>query len=156
MARVSGIVSAATGAIFLSVVVASAAPESGAKTRFARGVELFDAGKYRNALHDLRAAYALEPRAKILLNIAACLVELREYAEAAQTLSNYLHDPSADAERIPKVGVNVMKVAGGIQHRKRQGDVMDSLAKLSCASIGLNDFRGRPSDGDKKRRRQRC
>ena len=59
--------------------------------------------EYADALEKFRAAYALFPSAKLLLNIGTSQRYLGRHAEAATTYERYLADPEAAPERVREV-----------------------------------------------------
>lgn len=72
------------------------AVEAEARTRVARGHELFDAGDHKLALIEFERAYELLPSYKILFNIGQVHFELGEYARAHAALSRFLSEGGAD------------------------------------------------------------
>lgn len=74
-----------------------------ARTLFDQATTKLDGGDLPGALSDYRAAYALAPRAKILLNIGAVLLELGRTVEAANTFADYLARDDADPDRVQAV-----------------------------------------------------
>jgi len=70
-----------------------------ARTLFTDGNALIDKGKYVDALEKFRAAYALWPNAKILLNIGTTLRALGRNAEAADAYEKYIAAPDADPKK---------------------------------------------------------
>ncbi|MFH0903486.1 MAG: PEGA domain-containing protein [Pseudomonadota bacterium] len=77
--------------------------EAEARVLFREGNRLLDKRDLLGALDMYRAAFRRYPNAKILLNTAGVLVELRRKAEAADTYERYLADPAADPKIMPKV-----------------------------------------------------
>ncbi|HUH05101.1 MAG TPA: hypothetical protein VML75_24050 [Kofleriaceae bacterium] len=74
-----------------------------ARALFDQATAKLDRGDLGGALADYRAAYELAPRAKILLNIGAILLELGRTVEAANTFADYLERADADRARVPAV-----------------------------------------------------
>jgi hypothetical protein len=73
------------------------APEkSQARVLLSQGNALFERGDLRGALADFRAAYALYPSPKLLVNAAAAERELGDLAGAATDLRHFLDDATDD------------------------------------------------------------
>lgn len=75
-----------------------------AREHFLRGVEHFEAHRYREAIRRFRLAAALVPSADLWFNIARAHEQLGEYAEAAHFYRLYLRDrvDPPDAEEVRK------------------------------------------------------
>jgi len=67
-----------------------------ARVLLAQGNQLFEKGDLRAALADFRAAYALYPSPKLLVNAAAAERELGDLAGAATDLRHFLDDATED------------------------------------------------------------
>lgn len=76
------------------VAYAQTDPTAEARTRFERGIALFDAGDARGALAEFQRAYDLSQRPSLLFNLAATHQSLHEYPEALDALRRFL---TADA-----------------------------------------------------------
>ncbi len=74
-----------------------------AKELFEEGTRLVDANDLTGALSRYRAAYELVPRAMLLRNIGAVLVELERSAEAANTFAEYLQLPDVEQDWIAEI-----------------------------------------------------
>ena len=73
------------------------APEKAqARVLLSQGNALFERGDLKGALVDFRAAYALYPSPKLLVNCAAAARELGDLAAAANDLRHYLDDAADD------------------------------------------------------------
>jgi hypothetical protein len=92
-------------ALILAVVVVAAAgahadedsPEKQqARVLLSQGNQLFEKGDLRAALADFRAAYALYPSPKLLVNAAAAERELGDLPGAATDLRHFLDDATED------------------------------------------------------------
>src|SRR3954462_2378564 len=75
-----------------------------ARTLLGQGNALFEKGDLRGALVNFRAAYALYPSPKLLVNAAAAERELGDLPGAANDLRHYLDDASdsEDASLVEK------------------------------------------------------
>jgi hypothetical protein len=67
-----------------------------ARMLLSQGNQLFERGELRAALADFRAAYALFPSPKLLVNAAAAERELGDIAGAATDLRHFLDDATED------------------------------------------------------------
>ncbi len=67
-----------------------------ARMLLSQGNQLFEKGDLRAALADFRAAYALYPSPKLLVNAAAAERELGDFAGAATDLRHFLDDATED------------------------------------------------------------
>src|SRR3954468_6154685 len=67
-----------------------------ARVLLGQGNQIFERGDLKGALVDFRAAYALYPSPKLLVNCAAAERELGDLAAAANDLRHYLDDAADD------------------------------------------------------------
>ena len=81
-------------ALLFSAVTAAAEPSAEqlaeARTRFHRGLELYDEGDLDAALVELTRAYELSPSYKLLFNIAQVRLQKADYVGALDTFERYL------------------------------------------------------------------
>lgn len=106
MPRVAATLVACALALAVVAAPAHAAPGNGAaedppekaqaRLLLAQGNALFERGDLRGALANFRAAYALYPSPKLLVNAAACERELGDFPAAANDLSAFLEEPGDD------------------------------------------------------------
>ena len=101
-AALSVAVSAATFLLFSAPASAQDA-NARAKALFEEGTRLVDAGDLAGALNRYRAAYDVVPRAMLLRNIGAVLVELDRPAEAANAFADYLAQADVEPEWVAEV-----------------------------------------------------
>jgi tetratricopeptide (TPR) repeat protein len=75
-------------------------PLSPARQRYLRGKEYYDDEQFPEALEEFLAAYALDPRPRLLFNAALALENMQRYSEAADNFARFLAEvPNArDAE----------------------------------------------------------
>jgi tetratricopeptide (TPR) repeat protein len=64
-----------------------------------RGLELYEAGGYAEAIEQFRQAQALAPAPSNLFNIARCYERLGDLPGAIEHIEQYLADPALDAQR---------------------------------------------------------
>ncbi len=69
-----------------------------AKTRYLKGVDLFEEGDYQAALIEFKRSYECVPNFNVLYNIGQVYFQLQDYANALRTLQQYLDD---GGKRIP-------------------------------------------------------
>lgn len=95
------LLSLATALVAVAATTGRARPdrEDEARVLFEQATAALDTGDDERALALYREAYALAPRAKILLNIGAMLLKLQRYREAADTFDDYLQRPDRDPSR---------------------------------------------------------
>jgi tetratricopeptide (TPR) repeat protein len=80
-----------------SVLAADAPDVAAARARFKRGVELYQVGRYRDAVAEFEAAYRLKPHGAIHFNVAQCREKLGEWPGALRAYHDYLAEvPQAD------------------------------------------------------------
>jgi hypothetical protein len=103
-------------AALLLLLVSSAAraeedtPEKAqARLLLGQGNALFEKGDLRGALADFRAAYALYPSPKLLVNAAACERELGDLPGAANDLRRYLDEAPDDDPLLAEKARNELK-----------------------------------------------
>jgi len=92
-------------ATLLTLATPAAAQDAEARARelFEEGTRLVDAGDLAGALNRYRAAYDVVPRAMLLRNIGAVLVELDRPAEAANAFAEYLAQSDVEPEWVAEV-----------------------------------------------------
>ncbi len=110
--------------------------EEQAKALFFAGMRLVDRGDYQAALEKYRAAHALVPRAKLLLNIAAVLLELGQETRAANTFERYLSDTEVDRERIDDVRRTLGELDARLGRIVLEVEVDGADVHLDAAQLG--------------------
>jgi tetratricopeptide (TPR) repeat protein len=88
-----------------AIVPAEAASDlAEARARFERGSELYERGRYRDAIAEFEAAYRLRPHGTIHYNVAQCREKLGEWPQALRSYHDYLRElPKAeDREQVRK------------------------------------------------------
>jgi len=112
-------------ALLLSSTPASAEPaakaeeQAEARTRYKKGLELYEEGAFEAALTELQRAYDLAPSYKILYNIALVHLQLNDHAGALRSFKKYLDDGGKKIDQ------------------KRRGEVEKELAKLQSRVASL-------------------
>jgi len=107
-----------------------------AQERFKEAAAELQAGNREAALDLFREAYRLEPRAKILINIATLYVELGRDAEAANAFARYLESADADAERLPRVKALLAELDERVGRVVIDIRVPDAKAQLDGEDLG--------------------
>jgi hypothetical protein len=77
--------------------------EAEARTRFERGIALFNSGDFNGALGEFQTAFDLSRRPSVLYNLGATHHALHHYPEAARTFEQYLHTANIAPERRAQV-----------------------------------------------------
>ncbi len=124
--------------LVLLVCTALAAPRAAAqsardeaRTRFERGVELFDEGQYDQALVEFRRAYDLAPAAAVLFNVARVHAALGHAVEAVDTYARYLREAERVApERRREVEQEVQRLEARIARLTIRVDAPDAIVRV--------------------------
>lgn len=88
----------------------SAKNKQAASKLLAEGNALSNDGEYLEALDKFKAAYALYPSPKLLLNVGTMQRQLGRNVDAARTYETYLRDPDAD----PNLSASLARTLGEI------------------------------------------
>jgi len=93
-----------------------------ARTRYKKGMDLYEEGAFDAALTELQRAYDLAPSYKILYNVALVYMQLNDFAGALRNFRKYLDDGGKKIDQ------------------KRRADVEKEIAKLQSrvANIELS------------------
>ena len=86
-------------------------PKDAAQRLLGEGFRLLDEGDMASALVRFRGAYAVFPRANLLLNIASTLRQVGKNAEAAAVYRRYLAEPGASVVRREQVARILQEIA---------------------------------------------
>lgn len=113
-----------------------------AQALFGEGNQLFGEGEYLGALEKFRAAYAIFPSPKILLNEATTMRVLGRNIEAIETYEKYLSDPEKDPAKIEPVRRAVREIDAFLAH-------VDLRPSVTDASVAVD---GKPVATDKQLR----
>jgi tetratricopeptide (TPR) repeat protein len=86
-----------------------AAAVTEARSRFGRGIELYEDGDFELALIEFQRAHELVSNYRVLYNIGQVSVQLRQYARARTALEAYLAQGGSDIEpeRAAEVGADI-------------------------------------------------
>jgi hypothetical protein len=71
-----------------------------ARTRYERGMQLYNEGAHEGALVELERAYQLSPTYKLLYNIALIRLQLNDYAQAIKAFQEYLAEGGAEISSV--------------------------------------------------------
>lgn len=100
-----------------------------AQEHTASALTFFRAGDYRPALHEFELANEAAPAADFLYNIGRCHEELREYAEAATSYTQYLRDKVDPPDRAD--------VEHRIAEMHRRGEQQRMAARLQRTTASI-------------------
>jgi tetratricopeptide (TPR) repeat protein len=100
-----------------------------ARSHFVLGMQLFDAGSFRDALQEFRLVETLAPSAEVWFNIGRAHEELGEYERAARALDRYLRD-RVDAKDAVAVRAHILeldRLASQSREQSQSGSQTGSL-----------------------------
>lgn len=105
---------------------------------FQAGNSLYEEGRYRDALAEYDAAYALAKNWKILFNRGQCLVMLKREPDAIASFEQYLLDGGTQVppERRAQVEGDVKKLKARLGSIVVQGAPADALIEVDGVPIG--------------------
>jgi len=109
------------------VALAQGGDAGDARERFLRGQTAYQEGKYDLAIEEWNAAYALDPRSRILFNLSQAYERAGKLADAVATLEQFLEridegDPvretaiarlSTMRERLRRTGLRIVDAPSG-------------------------------------------
>jgi len=124
-------------------VTAAADDGDEARIQYERGVELYDAGKFEEALVAFSRAYELKPSYKILYNIAQTDNERGEYAGALGAYRRYLAEGGGglDAARTSEVEAEVTRLESLVGSLEVECAVDGSFVLVDGRRMGEAPFR---------------
>lgn len=111
-----------------------------AKEYFARGVALFDEGKFSEALAEFEKSYELYSHWKILRNIGMCHYSLGHDISAATTLGDFLDQGGSDIE--PAAMSEVMQIVKGLETKLGVFKLTGNYAEVELVIDGAEHARG--------------
>jgi hypothetical protein len=87
-----------------------------ARTRYKKGLDLYQDGAFDAALIELQRAYELAPSYKILYNVALVDLQLNDFAGALKNFRQYLEEggKKVDAKRRAEVDKEIEKLVGRV------------------------------------------
>lgn len=101
------------------------------------GNDLSGDGLYPEALEKFRAAYAIYPSPKLLLNIGTTQRNLGRNAEAAETYENYLRSPERDPAKVVEVERILKEIDAVVGHVQVLARVEGSTVTIDGKDLGL-------------------
>lgn len=112
--------------------VQAESPELDAKERFARGVELYEAGDIEAAQVEFLRAYKVAPNYRLLYNIAQSAAMLRDYVTAKHSFEQYLEDGASEIplDRREYVQKELERLDGYLAHIKVRVNVPQAEIKI--------------------------
>lgn len=121
----------AASAVLLAGANASAQPRSEAEVRYERGVALFTARNYEGALLEFQRSLALSGGVDLLFNIGRTWQAMGRYAEAAETIDEYLRRArDLPADRRQEVTRMLTTLRGFIAHLRVRVTPADATVAL--------------------------
>lgn len=137
------------GAVALGVAVLAAAPVASAdgpkpqemaeaRTRYKKGLELYQEGAFDAALIELQRAYDLAPSYKILYNIALVDLQLNDYAGALRAYRRYLDEGAKklDAKRRAEVDKEIEKLVDRVANVTVKANVEGAEVLVDDLKVG--------------------
>jgi hypothetical protein len=139
-----------TRTLALALVALSVAAPAGAdeveqaRQRFDRGVKLYRAGKYKEAVDQFEAAYRLKPHGAIHFNVAQCRERLEEWPGALRSYHDYLREVP-DARDRAAVRASIGKIerrlaAAGVQALLVYTDPPGASVRIDGKARGRTPF----------------
>ena len=116
----SGLALAAACLTVLPATVNAAEPkaeeQAEARSRYKKGLELYDEGAFDAALIELQRAYDLSPSYKILYNVGLVYLQLNDFAGSLRNFKKYLDDggKKIDQRRRAEVEKEIGKLQGRV------------------------------------------
>jgi hypothetical protein len=115
-----------------------------AKARFRRGAELYRAGRWREAIVELEAAYRLKPHGAIHFNVAQCRERLGEWPGALRGYHDYLREvPDANDRAAVRASIRRIEerlAAAGVQALLVYSDPPGAEVRLDGRPRGATPF----------------
>jgi tetratricopeptide (TPR) repeat protein len=114
-----------------------------ARTRFARGVQLYHEGNFPAALAEFGRAYQLAPSYRLLYNLAQVNIELHDHAEALRCLRQYLAEGEANipADRRAQVAAEILKLEARVGYLEIATDVEGAEILIDDVRAGFSPLR---------------
>lgn len=137
-----------TAALALSLCLAFAAPaaaqDDDPEAMFSQGVELFNAGEYRDAAEKFRQVFEVDPNPFMLFNIARCYHELGDLETAAKyydrslALDGLPRDAKVEAiKRLDDIQVSLEQRRGTREATRRASLALRSAREALAASAAV-------------------
>lgn len=114
---------------------AKPAEQTEARTRYKKGLELYEEGAFEAALTELQRAYDLAPSYKILYNIALVYLQLNDHAGALRSFRKYLGDGGKKIDQ--KRRAEVEKEIGKLESRVA---TLELSVNVEGAELSVDDL----------------
>jgi len=117
---------------------AFAAPDSSteASEHFQRGVEFSKDGDFEAALVEFKRAYELSPNYRVLYNLGQTSRELRDYAGALRSFTQYLKEGGNEAPKHEKVEAWIAELKGKVAYISVKSNVAGAEIAVDDVSVG--------------------
>jgi hypothetical protein len=133
------------GVVLLSVTAMPAVAHAGknedlteARTRYKKGLDLYQDGAFDAALTEFQRAYDLAPSYKILYNIGLVQLELNDFAGALRSFKKYLDDggKKVDQKRHAEVDKEIKKLEGRVASLEIKSNVESAEILVDDLEVG--------------------
>lgn len=122
-----------------SALAQESAEDERARLHFEAGRSYYEEGNYEEALDEFRRAYTLSNRPVLLMNIAHCQERLGQWAEAAESLEQFIATMPPNAEERPTLQRRIENLrARAAQHGTTEPDATSTPAPTTSAT-GASD-----------------
>lgn len=109
-----------------------------ARTRYKKGLDLFEEGAFDAALTELQRAYDLAPSYKILYNVALVYLQLNDYAGALRNFKKYLDDggKKIDQKRRAEIDKEIQKLQARVASIELSVNVEGAEVSVDDLDVG--------------------
>jgi hypothetical protein len=116
----------------------SAAEQAEARTRYKKGLELYDEGAFDAALIELQRAHELSPSYKILYNVALVYLQLNDYAGSLKNFKRYLADggKKVDGKRKAEIEKEIAKLQARVATVTLEVNVEGATVSVDDLEVG--------------------
>ncbi len=109
-----------------------------AMAHFKQGIALYEEGDYSAALFEFERAYEVKPDYRLLYNIGATALELKDYAAAQGALARYLEGggDEIEASRRAEVQAQLKRLEGRVGTVRVDCNVRGALIRVDGSEVG--------------------
>jgi tetratricopeptide (TPR) repeat protein len=114
-----------------------------ARTRFHRGVQLYNEGSFEAALAEFNKAYQISPNYRLLYNIAQTQFDLHDYVAASRNLGQYMREGAGEIpeDRRAQVSDLVRKLEERIGHVEVSCNLDGAEIRIDDIPVGTSPLR---------------